>query len=448
MQVTRHSRRALLGQNLAFMLLLLAAVGLLAWLSTQYVYQADWTWGHRNSLSQGSVKLLGTLKGPVQVTAYARTESPFRDPLRRFFAKYQAVKPDLRLSFVDPDADPQAARAAGIDRDGQLVIGYGQRSEQLEQVSEAEVGNALQRLARSGERYVVFLSGDGERSPTGQHNFDLGEFGKQLEAKGFRLQSLNLAANPSVPQNTALLVVAGPQAQVLPGMVKLVRDYVKRGGNLLWLGDPGPLYGLEPLASDLGLQFGKGTIVDPETQLFGIDDPKVIIVPKYPEVSPLAHALSALSAFPEATSVSVKADAGWEQDAFLSTLPRSWLETGKLEGSVAYDPKADTIGPLTIGLALTRTQGGHEQRVIVTGDGDFLANQYLGTAGNAALGFAMFNWAAHDDAYIDIDLRPAPDLALGLTPTAQGIIGLVFLFILPLGFATLGVAVWLRRRRR
>src|ERR1041384_212725 len=116
MQVTRDSRRALLGQNLVFTLLFFAAVGLVAWLSTQYVYQADWTYGHRNSLSQSSVKLLGTLAGPVQVTAYARAESPFRDPLRRFFAKYQAVKPDLSLSFVDPDAQPQAARDAGIER--------------------------------------------------------------------------------------------------------------------------------------------------------------------------------------------------------------------------------------------------------------------------------------------------------------------------------------------
>ncbi|HEX2668652.1 MAG TPA: GldG family protein [Gammaproteobacteria bacterium] len=448
MQVTSHSRRRVLAQNLLSTLLVLVVAGLLAWLSNQYVYRADWTYGHRNSLSPASVKLLEALKEPLTVTAYARAESPFRDALKRFIRNYETVKPDVALTFVDPDREPEAARRAGITRDGQVVLQYAGRSEKLEQVTEAEMGDALQRLARSSERYVVFLSGDGERSPTGEHNFDLGDFGKQLEAKGFKVQSLNLAANPGVPQNTSVLVIAGPQAQVVPGMVRIIRDYVKRGGNLLWLGDPGPLYGFEPLASDLGLHFGAGTLVDPDTQLFGIDDPKVIMVPKYPAESAVAHGLSTITAFPDVTSVSVDKAKGWEEDPFLQSLPRSWLESGKLAGSVAYDPKTDTLGPLTIGLALTRMVGDHEQRVMITGDGDFLSNQYLGTAGNLDLGLDMFNWASHDDAFIDINPRPAPDLTLGLTPTAQGMIGLVFLFLLPVLFLSAGLGVWLRRRRR
>ncbi len=449
MQVTPRSRRQLLFQNILFVVLLFAAAGLLGWLSTLYVYQADWTYGHRDSLSPASVKLLGTLKEPLTITAYTGPRSQFHDPLQRFFAKYQSVKPDFTLSFVDPDADPQRARSQGITGDGQVVLQYHGRSEKLDQVSEAEVGNAIQRLARSADRYVVFLTGDGERSLTGMHNFDLGAFGKQLEAKGFKIESLNLAANPSVPENTSLLVIAGPQAQVLPGMVRMLRDYVKRAGNLLWLGDPGPLYGLEPLAADIGVQFGAGTLVDPETQLFGINDPKIIMVPKYPETSALTRGLSAISAFPGATSLEMKPGSGWQQDAFLTTLPRSWLETGRLEGAVSYDPKSgDKLGPLTIGLALTRELGDHEQRIVVTGDGDFLANQYLGTAGNLDLGLNLFNWASHDDAFIDIDTRAAPDLSLGLTTTAQAVIGLVFLFLLPLFFLSMGIAVWLRRRRR
>ncbi len=152
----------------------------------------------------------------------------------------------------------------------------------------------------------------------------------------------------------------------------------------------------------------------------------------------------------------VDKDSGWQAIAFLQTLPRSWLETGKLEGEVNYDPKhGDRLGPLSIGVSLTRTlkatgKGGApaEQRVVVTGDGDFISNAYLGNAGNLTLGLNIFNWLAHDDSYISIDPRPAPDLTLFLSPLAQGLIGFGFLLALPLILLTAGIGVWLRRRRR
>lgn len=450
MRVTRRSRIQIAAQNVLFLALFLAALGLAAWLSTQYVYRADWTYGRRNSLSEASARLLGTLKEPPVFTAYVRTDSPLREPLKRFIANYQQVRKDVRLDFVDIDADPQAARDAGITADGEVVLSYGGRTEKLTEINEAEVGNALQRLARSSERYVVYVTGDGERDLNGQHNFDLGAFGKQLSEKGFKLEPLNLAANPTIPGNTAVLVIAGPQVKLLPGMVGILRDYLKQGGNLLWLGDPGPLYGLEPLAKDLGVSFGDGTIVDADTQLFGISDPKVLLVPKYSEQSAITRGLSAVTLFPAATSVEEDPKADWRTDAFLETLSRSWLETGALQGAVNYDPKrGDRLGPLAIGLGLSRTlKGGHEQRVVVTGDGDFLSNAYLGNVGNLDLGLDILNWLSHDDSYIDINPRPAPDLVLSLTPLEQGFIGFGFLFALPLLLVFTGIGVWVRRRRR
>lgn len=456
MRVTRKSRTQVVAQNALFLVLFLAAIALLAKLSTQYVYEADWTYGQRNSLSPASVKLLETLDKPLAFTAYVRDNSALKDPLRRFVSKYQEVKKDASLSFVDTDTDPDAARAAGITADGELEVKYAGRSEKLTQINEAALGSAIERLARSSERYVVFLTGEGERDPLGQHNFDLGDFGKQLEDKGFKLVSLSLAANPTVPENTSVLVIAGPQVDLLPGMVNIIRVYVKRGGNLLWLDDPGSLYGLEPLAKDLGLSIGTGTIVDPESQLFGISDPKVVLVPKYDDDSAITKDFTTATLFPAATSVDADKDSGWQADVFLKTLPRSWLETGKLEGDVKYDPKrGDRLGPLGIGVSLTRvlkgTDKAHtpaEQRVVVTGDGDFISNAYLGNAGNLMLGLNIFNWLAHDDSYISIDPRPAPDLTLFLSPFAQGLIGFGFLLALPLVLLTAGIGVWLRRRRR
>ena len=459
MRVTRKSRLQLRAQNWGFVVLFLAVIGLLAWLSTRYVYNADWTYGHRNSLSPASVQLLHTLKSPLSFTAYARDNAVLREAIRRFVGKYQEVKKDSSLTFINPETNPQAARSAGITSDGELVIGYQGRTQNVVQINEAAVTNAIEAIARSAEEYVVFLTGDGERSPLGQHNFDLGDFGTQLTQKGFKLETLNLAATPSIPTNTAVLVIAGPQANLLPGSVKLIQEYVKRGGNLLWLGDPGPMYGLEPLAQDLGIAFAKGTIVDPDSQLFGITNPTVILVAKYDSASAITRDFSTATLFAGATSISTDPGNPWQSDNFLKTLPRSWLETGKLEGDVKYGPaRGDQRGPLTIGVSLTReikapvtAKAGEpktiEQRVVVTGDGDFLSNSYLNNGGNLTLGLNILNWLAHEDSFININPQSAPDRTLMLSKSDQSLIGLGFLFLIPLALIACGLIIWSRRRR-
>ncbi|MGH8335243.1 MAG: DUF7088 domain-containing protein, partial [Gammaproteobacteria bacterium] len=206
MRVTRKSRLQLRAQNWGFVILFLVVVGLLAWLSTRYMYQADWTYGHRDSLSPASVQLLKTLKSPLSFTAYARDNQALREAIRRFVGKYQAVKQDTILGFVNPDTNPQETRSAGITADGELVIGYQGRTEKITRINEINVSNAIESVARAADRFVVFLTGDGERDPLGQHNFDLGDFGAQLTQKGLKVETLNLAATPSIPTNTAVLV--------------------------------------------------------------------------------------------------------------------------------------------------------------------------------------------------------------------------------------------------
>ncbi len=463
MRVTRKTRLQIRAQNWSFVILFLAAVGLVAWLSTQYVYQADWTYGHRNSLSPASVQLLKTLKDPLSFTAFVSDNPPLHDAMRRFVGKYQEVKPDTSLNFVNPNTNPQETRSQGITAEGEVVIGYQGRTQTVSQVNEVNVTNAIESIARGADRYIVFLSGDGERDPLGQHNFDLGDFGKQLQDKGFKIETLNLAATPTVPANTAVLVIAGPQTDLLPGVVNFILDYVKRGGNLLWLGDPGPVYGLEPLAKDLGVSFQKGTIVDPDSQLFGITNPTVILVAKYDTANAITRGFNTATLFAGATAIHTDQNGGWQRETFLKTLPRSWLATGKLQGEIKFDPKqGDKQGPLTIGIDLTREtktaaddarkNGGTAdksvaQRVVVTGDGDFLSNAYLNNGGNLMLGLNILNWLSHDDSFININTESAPDRTLTLSHAQQAVISLGFLFVLPLLLIASGLLIWARRRR-
>jgi ABC-type uncharacterized transport system involved in gliding motility auxiliary subunit len=471
MQVTSRTRFRLRLQNAVFVALFLAIIGLLGGLSTRYAFQADWTATGRHTLSAASIALLGRLSAPVQVTAFAKDLEPLRRPITEFMERYRRYKPDLRLEFVNPETAPDRARALGIRTGGEVVVEYQGRTERLTTLTEQAMTNALERLARSSERFVVFLQGHGERNPQGKANADLGAFARALQNKGLRVMSINLTTQHQVPDNTALLVIAGPRVDLLPGEVTLLQDYLGHGGNLLWLAEPGPLHGLGPLAQALGVEFPPGVVVDPVAlQLFGA---AYALGSQY-DPHPVTQDFDLVTLFPEIAAVQVRAPAGWHAAPLVESSPDSWIETGPRSGTVTFDPNTDTRGPVPLAMALARpvpraalpsirpapagpdqsgTPGevtpssGPEQRVVVVGDGDFLSDAFVGNGGNLDLGLNLVNWLVHDENLINIPVRVAPDVSLHLSrATLLGLAG-VFLILLPLTLMGTGVTVWWRRRK-
>jgi ABC-type uncharacterized transport system involved in gliding motility auxiliary subunit len=460
MDVTRKSRRQLRLQGALFVVVFLTIMGLLGWLSTRYNITADWTAGNRNSLTESSEQLLATLSGPVTITAFAREDKLLRKGLAELVSRYQRHKTNITLNFVNPDTNPDEVRRQGITLDGEMVVNYQGRSEKLQTPSEQGLTNLLQRLARSKERWITFLEGHGERKPGGSANHDLGNFGAELERKGIKIESINLAVTTSIPENTAALVIAGPQTDLLPGEVAEIQKYLAAGGNLLWLTDPEAESGLQPVAEELGISFLPGVVVDANTQLLGIDDPAFALVADYPP-HPVTNELDTLTLFPRAVALE-HGGGDWRAQPMLETLPRSWTETGPLSGTIRVDADlGERPGPLMIGLGLTRARSTTsdsetsdaqtdtgEQRVAVIGDGDFLANAYLGNGGNLALGMNLINWLANDDRFIAIKPVAAVDAGLQLTALSSTLISAGFLVIIPLGLVGTGITIWLRRRKR
>jgi ABC-type uncharacterized transport system involved in gliding motility auxiliary subunit len=447
--------------DVIFVVLLIAIAGLAGWLSNRYVFEADWTAASRNTLSPASMALLGEMPGEVTITAFTRETSPLlRKRITNLVDRYRRYKPDFTLVFVDPDREPQRARELDIGMEGELVIEYRGRTEHLrdQDPGESELTNALQRLARGGERRLLFVTGHGERDPKGMAGHDLAGWVRNLDARGVRAESINLLENEPSPAGDSVLVIASPSVSLLPAEVARIVAYVKGGGNLLWLSDPGAPEGLDPLADELGIVFESGVVVDPTVaqvgmMLFETDDPRVALVARYP-VHAITRDFDLNTLFPIAGAITVKeGEDGWQSTPLLRTLSNTWLERGQMSGTITMDEE-DVPGPLVLGVALSRTMDEdgesavREQRVVAIADGDFLGNGFLGRGGNLQLGLNIVDWLIGDDQFIDIPARTAPDSSLELSRVATGAIGLGFPLLLPLLLAVTGAVVWLRRRRR
>lgn len=455
MEITRRSRLLLRLQSWVFAVLFIGIIGILAWLSTQYVYQADWTSGSRNTITDDTRQLLGELPDGITLTAFAREDELLRKQIQALVARYQRFKPDITLEFVNPDTAPERVRAQNVSVDGELVVGYQGRSENIQQLNEQQLTNALLRLSRQDDRWIVFLTGHGERDPHGEANHDLGQYGKELERKGLKVQRINLAES-TIPENTHLLVIAGPRVTLLPGEVEQLHAYIEHGGNLLWLAEPGKPAGLERLAEQLGVAFLPGMVVDATTQMFGIENPSFIVVTAYPNHE-VTRDLGMVTVFPEASALETNPNDAWQFTPLLTTAPRSWTEIGSLESEIRFDADSDErAGPLDIGVVITSSatadgepeEAPRTQRIVVIGDGDFLSNTYLGNGGNLDLGLNLVHWLSHDDAFINIQIKTAPDTTLELGRMAQAVIGLGSLIGLPALLLITGLVIWLRRRRR
>ncbi len=455
MEINQSTRNQLRLQNIVFIVLFCVVTGLLAWLSTQYKFESDWTNNNRNTLSDASIQLLKQIPAPVKITTFIPDGNLLsnRQYIKELIKKYQKYKSDITLEIINPDTAPDLVRKLKVTNYGEVVVEYEGRNEHITQLKEQSLTNTLQRLLRQGERKLLFTSGHGERKPHGRANFDWNTFSEKLKIKGITTEILKLNETPNIP-DVAAVVIASPQVDFLPGEVNILVDYVKKGGNLIWVQEPGTsLYGLRPLADLLGINFYPGTIVDPTAQMMNVKDPSFALVTSYP-----SHAISRnfqyMTIFPKAVGIihnTVKEQ--WLATPFLQTVARSWSETGVLKGAVDYNADSDFVGPLTIGLAIKRNTKNKnlsdrqkQQRLIILGDGDFVSNTYIGNQGNMNIGYNIINWISNDDSFIDIPSSTAVDSQIIISDLLGAIIGLIFLVILPLTLLISGMLIWYKRR--
>ena len=269
MEINAKRRWQLAAHDWLFAVLVIALAALLAWVAREYRLEHDLTRTHRNTLSARHARRAQAARRPghgdrlrdgaamrAATTCTGRSSSscvPTSGPSRT-----------SRSRSSIPREQPKARRGRR-----RAVAGRVRRSSTraapstCTEFNEQAFANALMRLARGSERLVMWLEGHGERRLDGVANHDLGEFGRQLQQKGFRMNSVNLGLAQEVPANAALLMIASPQADLQPAEVEKIQRYLAGGGNLLWLIDPEPLRGLQPVAELLGLVLTPGTVVDP-----------------------------------------------------------------------------------------------------------------------------------------------------------------------------------------
>ncbi len=432
-----------------FALLLFGCVVAAGWLIARHDRYWDWTDAGANSLGPESVAIVRRLEAPLRATVFADAEDPRGKVIGRLLERYRRELPGFSLRFVDPQRFPEQARDARVAAAGQVMLDYRGRRETLERISERDLSAAIARLSAARAPWIAVLEGHGERHIEGTAPADLGRLGEELKQRGFSINGLDLMNAPDIPANTDLLIVSRPEIALFPGEAARLAAYLERGGNLLWLVDPGPLNGLEVLADALGIGVLPGIVVDARAAQFQSETAAMAVIAEFPKEPPWAG-LKAPALLPGAVAFEDRSGPDWTLEGTLMSGPDSWNETGRIEGKVFRDEVVgERAGPLPVVLALSRPLGeeGRTQRVLVAGDGDFLSNAQLGAFGNRELALAMVRWASAELGLFALPADPAAPVGLALEPGRRLLLGLGALLVLPAFFIVCGFTVrWLRAR--
>ena len=447
MIINQHIHQRIRLKNGLLTLAILSTIFCLAWLSRSYTAEIDLTANNSNTLSAASQKILATLADPVSVSAYIK-EPTLQQQLAKLLNRYQRFKSNISVKFIDPTTVPEKARELNIGPQGAIIVEYQDRTEKLTYLDESTLSNALLQLANTGDRWITFLTGHGERSPSGNANFDLGLFANQLERRHIKVQTINLAQHSSIPDNSSLLVLASPAVPLLAGELNIISDYIEQGGNLLLLTDPNN-HQLNSIEQLIGLNKLSGTIVDSSSGLYGIDDPSFVLISEYSR-HPITINFNSMTVFPITAAFEINQESEFNTEVLLSSVASSWTETDNIAGKIQFNVDSEEQqGPLAIAYALTQDfTDKKQQRIVAIGDTDFLSNSYLGNVGNSELGFRLINWLTHDDQFIEIPAKIVAGKSLHLSKLSIATIGFGFLLILPLLLVISGFIIWRNRKRR
>jgi ABC-type uncharacterized transport system involved in gliding motility auxiliary subunit len=440
----------------------------------RYSKRWDLTKGHRYSLSDQATKILTNLKEDVKITYFHKTAELALGKDR--LAPFESVSPRVSVEYVDPNKSPGRAKQSEVTRVPTVVVQRGDRRENISGDSEQDIVNALIKVTRDAKKTVCFAEGEGERDIEDSGDAGYSAAKSALGKSQYDTKKVFLVREGKVAEDCTVLVVAGPEKDLLPPTIEAIRAYVKGGGRAILMVEPEikePFPHFAALLKEWNLETAKDVVVDvnPMGQLFGTGalTPLAIQYP-YHEIT---KDFRVMTAFHTARSVEAGKGTvpGVSVQNLLQTSQASWAETDlTLKEPVEMNEGKDRSGPVTLGAVATlRAEASatppppppgeaspspspepspkpREGRVVAFGDSDFASNGLLGFAGNRDFFLNTVAWLAEDPDLISIRPREPDDQRMLLTSGQMQGAFLASVVALPGLFLVLGAVSWWRRR--
>ena len=461
-----------------FTVIVLAVVCILYSLAVQHNKRFDVTQAKRFTLAEQSVKLLQGLQYPIKVIGFYSLAERERETFTDLVKQYTQHTDKLSYEVIDPDRQPALAKQYDITAYNTVVVEGNGKKEKISRVEEAALTNAILKVTRTTKKAVYFMTGHGEPALTDSDRTGYSVAKQALEEQNYTVQELVLARQPQVPDDAAVVIVAGPRRDLLESETEALSTFLGRGGHLFMMLDPETVPGLVTFVKRYGIEVGNDVVIEtnPLGRLIG-GDYLMPVVMTYERHAITKELGNVMTMFPIVRSVQVAKELpqGITAQGLATTSTESWAETDLKalhEGHVAFDQDSDRRGPIGIAAVATisadkagtsastsessesseqpeqeKSGTPHAARLVVLGDSEFANNNLFPVQGNGNFFLNTVSWLAEEEDLIAI--RPRKGGGSGpvmLTAAQAPLIFWLPVVLLPLGVLGTGAMVFVRRK--
>lgn len=330
---------------------------------------------------------------------------------------------------------------------------------------ESEISAAIKRLVMDELPVVGFVSGHGERNSNSTQ--DRG-YKTITQEKTFRYSMINqgfdfkeIDLSKPVPENINILIIAEPRQAYNDRELSNLHAYIASGRNMMLAGEPGQEAIFNRIASPLGVTLEPGVLVKQQEAL----QPDLLTLKPTKTGEDFSYYLQPMTRREEVITMSgtagilVSPQSPFQSKVlFASDTTGTWNELENLnfiDNKPAVNAAAgEHEGSRPTVVALSRKVGHKEQKILVTGDADWISNSELFikrnqvNASNFSLVSAAFSWLSDGEVPVDMRLPDSIDKSLRIGESSWTYIELLIKYIIPLGMLGAGIIIWIRRRGR
>ncbi len=461
----------------------------------------DLTREGRRSLAPQTVQVLESLTKDVGVICFFlqvddRLVRIAKDKTERFLEQCQRHTQHLNVRFLDPQVAKGQLEALNISHastQGTVVMKCGARQRVITlggaspRLEEREFTNALINIVRRSRPKIYFLTGHGERDIMNEDERDGGSMMKVLlETEAYETERLGLSVtNPEMPDDCDILVLnglglQGPKADLHPNEIRVIQEYLDRGGRMLILIDPWIRASKAPnqreqlrpwLDRRYGIVVGDNVVLSPDTTFSvelatsarpfedqGQEEP---FQGCFNAKHPITRGFGQKMAMSVARTVEVSADAPSDTTGtvLLRTTPEFWAETDLdmlLKTKQVHQESDEPQKPQHLAVAVTaqtdmpasEDNPPRNARLVVVGDSDLASNDRLGVIpGNLNFMLNVFAWLSENEELIAIRPSGKEESPIILSEAEERTIVWVSVLLTLQVVVAAGIVVHLARRR-
>ena len=411
-------------------------------------FRADFSSRGQITPSSETKKIL-SLFGSDKINVYSFFSSvqPEKEAMEELLAEYARVSSSFQFEMIDPDRSPAKAREFQTDSYGVTIVRARGREMRIESINEQDLSDALQKILSGFKRTVYIVTGHDEPKLNDRKDDGYLAFYHLLTGRGYEVKKLELSKAGNY-KDVDLLILAGPHTDLSENELKTLESYMSSGGKLFLALDPvyeGEGENIKSFLLKHGIDLGNDVVIDKLSSEMGADY-LVAMTTDYEGRALQDFRETAL--FPVTRSVKKyhQIPEGWTISEMMRTSLGSWAETNLKaleDGKVDYDEGVDFPGPISIGVIAQ--DAGHQKKMAVIGDSDFLTNKHIHVAGNYHLTLRIFAWLLEDAS--PQESKPIVPQTFNLTPGKQVRIFYFSILILPALFLLSGFLIYVYKKR-